>query len=263
MAGYDRCMTTQTIGHEIRRWRTHRRRSQLDLALDAGISTRHLSFVETGRARPSRDLILSLAEQLDVPPRGRNAMLLQAGFAPVHGERGLDDTALATARAAISHILTAFAPFPALVVDRRWTMVEANAPIFALIGAVPPELLAPPVNALRLSLHPDGLAPRIANLAEWRAALFRRLEEQIDASGDEELIALLSELRAYPGGEDKRAVTPNAIAIPLLIDSPAGRLSLLSMTSVFGTPLDVTLSELAIESFLPADAATLALLKGA
>lgn len=256
-------MTPQTIGHEIRRWRTHRRRSQLDLALDAGISTRHLSFVETGRARPSRDLILSLAEQLDVPPRGRNAMLLQAGFAPVHGERGLDDAALTAAREAISHILKAFAPFPALVVDRRWTMVEANAPILTLIGDVSPALLAPPVNALRLSLHPDGLAGRIANLAEWRAALFRRLEEQIEASGDEELIALLAELRAYPGGEDQRAVTPNAIAIPLLIDSPAGRLSLLSMTSVFGTPLDVTLSELAIESFLPADAATAALLNAA
>ncbi|WP_245942147.1 helix-turn-helix transcriptional regulator [Sphingomonas gilva] len=256
-------MDTQTIGQEIRRWRTHRRRSQLDLALDTGISTRHLSFVETGRARPSRDLILNLAEQLDVPPRGRNAMLLQAGFAPVHGERGLDDAAMAAARAAISHILAAFAPFPALVVDRHWTMVEANAPVLALMGGVAPELLAAPVNPLRLSLHPDGLAPRIANLPEWRASLFRRLEEQIAASGDEALAALLAELRAYPGGEDAQAVTPNAIAIPLLLDTPAGRLSLISMTSVFGSPLDVTLSELAIESFLPADAATLAILKAA
>lgn len=255
-------MDQTNIGTEIRRWRTHRRRSQLDLALDAGISTRHLSFVETGRARPSRDLILSLADQLAVPPRGRNAMLLQAGYAPMHGEHGLDDAALAAAKVAISHILTAFAPFPALVVDRHWTMIEANAPVFALMTGVAPALLVAPVNPLRISLHPDGLAPRIANLAQWRAALFRRLEEQLEASGDDALTGLLGELRAYPGGEDARAVTPNAIVIPLILDTPAGRLSLISMTSLFGSPLDVTLSELAIESFLPADAATLALLKG-
>ena len=245
------------VGDLLREWRQRRRRSQLDLALDAEISARHLSFVETGRARPSRDMVLLLAEQLAVPLRERNALLVAAGFAPMFQERKLDDPALAAARRAIDLVLKGHEPFPALAVDRRWSLVAANAAVGRLIAVADPALLQPPVNVLRLSLHPKGLAPCIANLAEWRAHLLARLKHQIDVSGDPALTALLDELRAYPAPEDGKAGPDyGGVVVPLRLRAGDAVLSFFSTTTVFGTPIDVTLAELALESFYPADAAT-------
>lgn len=251
---------THSFGERLREWRRRRRLSQLDLALDANISARHLSFVETGRSRPSREMVLRFAERLDVPLRERNAMLVAAGFAPVFTERPLDDPALAPAAQAIERVLKGHEPFPALAVDRHWTMVKANAVVPRLIEGVDPTLLRPPVNVLRLSLHPDGLAPRIANLAEWRAHLLARLRRQVELSADVVLSELLRELSAYPAPTQRGAPAPSdhaiGIAVPLRLVTAAGVLSLLSTTTVFGTPIDVTLSELALEAFFPTDAAT-------
>lgn len=244
------------IGEQLREWRMRRRLSQLDLALDAEISARHLSFLETGRSQPSRGMLLRLAERLAVPPRERNALLVAAGFAPAHPERPLDDPALADARAAVERVLEAYEPYPALAVDRQWQLVHANKGVAPLLAGVAAELLAPPMNVLRLSLHPDGVAPRIVNLAEWRAHVFRRLREQIDASGDAALAELLEELVAYPGGVDESRDSLGGVAVTLRLATEAGELCFLSMTTMFGTPIDITLSELAIEAFLPADRAT-------
>jgi len=250
-----------SIGALLRGWRQRRRRSQLDLALDAEVSQRHLSFVESGRAAPSREMVLRLAEQLEVPLRERNALLLAAGYAPAFAERPLGHPAMATARAMVERILEAHVPHPALAVDRHWHLVAANAAVAPLLeGVAEAALLAPPVNVLRLSLHPRGLAPRIANLAEWRAHLLERLRRQVAASADPALAALLAELAALeaPAGAQGAAGerAGEGLAVPLELESPAGRLSLLSTTTVFGTPVEVTLSELAIEAFYPADAAT-------
>lgn len=248
---------TLAIGEQLRDWRQRRRLSQLDLALDAEISARHLSFVETGRASPSRDMVLRLAETLDVPLRQRNAMLLAAGFAPVFVERGYDDPKLAQARTALEALLSAHEPFPALVVDRHWTLVTANAAARSLIEGIAPRLLEPPVNVLRASLHPEGAASRIENLGEWKAHVLHRLRRQFEASADPALLELMEELRGYP------APTPaetnlDALAVPLIVATPAGRMSFLSSTLLFGSPNEVTLSELAVEIFLPADAETVA-----
>ncbi len=246
------------IGAQLRAWRQRRRRSQLDLALDAGISQRHLSFVESGRATPSRDMLLHLAEQLDVPLRERNALLLAAGFAPRFPERRLDEPALSAARAVVEAILRGHAPNPALAVDRHWHMVAGNqamAPLLA--GVTEPALLRPPVNVLRVSLHPGGLAPAIANLADWRGHVLGRLRRQAQDTGDPVLAGLLAELTEL--GWDGRVIEPaagNEVAIPLVLDTPHGRLSLISTTTVFGTPTEVTLSELAIEAFYPANEET-------
>lgn len=250
-----------TIGHELKRWRAHRRLSQMDLALDAGISTRHLSFVETGRAQPSRALVLKLAETLGTPPRARNSLLAAAGFAPVYPEHDLNGADMTATRAAISHLLKAYRPFPALAIDRHWNIVDANESLMMLLSGVAPHLLAPPVNALRISLHPEGIAPSIVNLSEWRPAIFQRLREQVETSADPVLAELLEELRSYPGGEEALPAGAHPLAIPLVLDTPVGRLSLLGMTAMFGSPVDITLSELAIESFLPADEATLTALQ--
>ncbi len=245
------------VGAQLRHWRQRKRRSQLDLALDAGISQRHLSFVESGRARPSRDMVLHLAETLQVPLRERNALLLAAGFAPFYGERRLDDPALAAARATIETILRAHGPNPALAIDRHWHMVMANDAVPKLLhGVREAALLQPPVNVLRVSLHPGGMAPHIVNLAEWRAHILERLRRQVAAAGDETLAALLAELTAYGAPPAPPTASGDGFAVPLVLDSPAGRLSLISTTTVFGTPTEVTLSELAIEAFYPADAAT-------
>lgn len=244
-----------SFGDQLRQWRQQRHMSQLDLALEAEISSRHLSFVETGRSRPSRDMVMRLAECLSLPLRSRNTLLLAAGYAPVYPEKSIDNVAMETARAVISHVLSSYAPFPALAIDRYWNVIEANATVMALMDGVAPHLLEPPLNAVRVSLHPEGVASRIVNLPEWRAALFQRLRDQIDASGDPILADFLEELRSYPGGEST-AVAGYPLAIPLIIDTHVGRLSLLTMSSVFGSPVDVTLSELAIESLLPADRAT-------
>jgi transcriptional regulator with XRE-family HTH domain len=186
------------VGELLRQWREHRRRSQLDLALDAEISTRHLSFVETGRSAPSREMVLRLAEQLDVPLRERNSLLLAAGYAPVYSESGLDSEPMAAVRAAIRQLLTAHEPYPAVVVDRNWTLVDANASVALFTASVRPDLLAPPANTLRVSLHPEGMAPQIVNLGEWRAHLLSRLRRQIALTADAGLSALYDELRGYP-----------------------------------------------------------------
>jgi transcriptional regulator with XRE-family HTH domain len=256
---YSERMQTQSIpvGEQVRHWRQRRRLSQLDLACEAEISTRHLSFIETGRAAPSRDMILHLAESLDVPLRQRNGLLLAAGFAPIFQERALDDPALRPAREAIEALLSAHEPYPALAIDRHWNLIAANRAIAPLMAGAAPELLKPPVNVLRLSLHPAGLAPRIANLLEWRDHLLFRLRRQFAETADPVLSDLLAELAAYPhGGAHSRAHDLSAIAVPLRFRTDHGVLSLLSATMTFGTPLDPTLAELALETFLPADAAT-------
>lgn len=256
------------VGALLRAWRQRRRRSQLDLSLEAEVSQRHLSWVESGRAAPSREMVLRLAERLEVPLRERNALLLAAGYAPAFPGRPLEDPALAAAKQAVELILHAHLPHPALAVDRHWRMVAANAAVAPLLAGVANRaLLTPPVNVLRLSLHPRGLAPCIANLAEWRAHLLERLRRQVEATGDPVLAALLAELAALPPPAEAAApsapsLAPGGIAVPLLLDSPAGRLALLSTTTVFGTPVEVTLAELAIEAFYPADAATADRLRG-
>jgi transcriptional regulator with XRE-family HTH domain len=250
--------SSHAFGALLREWRQRRHLSQLALALEAGVSQRHLSFVESGRARPSREMVLQLARHLDVPLREQNGLLLSAGYAPVFSERSLDDPSLVAARRAVERVLEGHEPFPALAVDRHWTLVAANRAVAPFLVGVAPELLAPPVNVLRLSLHPEGLAPRIANLAQWRAHLLERLQQQITGSGDAVLVALHSELAALPSPSPAR--TTNAVAtdgagvfVPLLLNSDEGVLSLISTTTVFGTPVDVTLEELALECFFPAD----------
>jgi transcriptional regulator with XRE-family HTH domain len=248
-----------TIGDALRAWRKRRRLLQLDLSLDAGISQRHLSFVESGRARPSRDMVLLLAEQLGVPLRERNALLLAAGFAPAFHERKLDDPALAPARAAIQQVLERHEPYPALTFDRHWHMVMANAAVAPLLAGVDASLLAQPVNLMRVALHPAGLAPRIVNLAEWRAEILHRLHRQVQASADPVLAALAAELEAYPG--PRGSAEPSGIAATLRLATPAGTLSFITTTMMFGTPSEVTLSELAVEAFWPADEATAAAMR--
>lgn len=248
------------FGDLLREWRRRRRMSQLDLALEAEISQRHLSFVESGRSKPSREMVLKLARHMTVPLRQRNRLLLAAGFAPTYEERRLDDPSMAAAMTAIQAVLTGHEPYPAIAIDRHWNMVAANGALGPFLeGVEDAGLLAPPVNVLRLSLHPKGLAPRILNLAEWRAHILERLRLQIDAAGDPTLTALERELSAYPCGQKRtvEALGPaDAIAAPLRMKAGERTLSFISTTTVFGTPLDVTLSEIAIETFFPADAAT-------
>ena len=256
---------TQPVGDLLREWRQRRRLSQLDLACEADISTKHLSFVESGRARPSRDMVLHLAERLEVPLRERNILLVAAGFAPVFRERKMTDPALAAQRQAIELVLKGHEPYPALAVDRHWTMVSANSVVPLLLAGVDRALLQPPVNVLRLSLHPKGLAPRIVNIGEWRAHLLERLRKQVEISADPVLAALLSELRAYAIPASAHGKTArntresgaiHSVVVPLQLATDAGALSFFSTTTVFGTPVDITLSELAVEAFYPADIAT-------
>ena len=251
------------LGNQLRAWRQRRRLSQLDLALDAEVSARHLSFVETGRSRPSREMVLRLASCLGLPLRERNKMLLAAGFAPAFEARPLDDPALELALQAVRHLIDAHAPFPALAVDRHWNLVMQNRVVPLLLAGVAPHLLEPPVNVLRLSLHPEGLAPRILNLAEWKGHLLDRLKGQIAASGDVELERLYEELGAYPAPASTapRKSGAAALVVPLQLAGPSGPLSFFSTTTLFGTPMEVTLSEIAIESFFPADAQTAAALR--
>jgi transcriptional regulator with XRE-family HTH domain len=252
----------QSFGDHLRTWRQRRRMSQLDLASEAGISTRHLSFVETGRAAPSRDMVLQLAEHLELPLREQNALLVSAGFAPRFGERKLDDPDLASVRAAMDLVLKAHEPNPALAIDRCWNLVAANGAALKLMGGIAPALLAPPANMLRVSLHPDGLASRILNLGEWRSHIFARLERQIYVTGDPGLTDLLAELRAYPTSGPYAPPLREAAPVitPLKLKTEAGLLSMFGVTTLFGMPQDVTLDELAIETFFPADAASVELL---
>ncbi|GFE81447.1 transcriptional regulator [Steroidobacter agaridevorans] len=253
------------IGDLLREWRQRRRLSQLDFSVEAEISSKHLSFLETGRSRPSREMLLKLAELLEVPLRERNTLLISAGFAPMFSERKLDDPSLQAAREAMEIVLKGHEPYPAIAVDRHWTLLAANRAVAPMLTGVTAELLAPPMNVLRASLHPDGLAPRIVNLAEWRAHIFARLRRQIEISADPVLVALLEELMAlpapeHPTGRNGNELT-NAFVVPMRLATPMGVLSFISTTTVFGTPIDVTLSELALESFFPADAATAAALR--
>jgi transcriptional regulator with XRE-family HTH domain len=239
------------VGTLLREWRADRRLSQLALAGQAGVSARHLSFVETGRSRPTREMILRLAEELAVPLRARNALLLAGGFAPAYPEGDLGGPDLAGMLASLRAVLGGHEPWPALLVDRHWSMVDANAAVPLLTAGAAPWLLEPPVNVLRLALHPDGMAPRILNLAQWRTHLLHRLHGQVRATGDPVLRSLHAELLGYPGGPAGAA--PDGLVVPLRYQAGERALSFFSVTSVLGTPLDVTLSELAIESFLPAD----------
>jgi transcriptional regulator with XRE-family HTH domain len=244
------------VGALIREWRQRRRLSQLDLACEADISTRHLSYVENGRASPSREMLMHLAERLDVPLRERNTLLTAAGFAPMYRERPLDDPALTAAREAVHVVLRAHEPYPALVVDRHWNMLAHNRAVPLLLTHVDPALLQPPVNVLRLSLHPRGLGRRIVNLAQWREHLFARLQRQIAASADPVLSELLHELQAMPFDASRShgaTIDPSGVAVPLQFDTEHGVLSFIGTTTVFGTPVDITLSELAMETFFPAD----------
>jgi len=253
----------RAVGELLRDWRQRRRISQLDLALDAGISARHLSFLETGRSRPSREMVVLLAEQLDVPLRERNTLLLAAGFAPLYRERGLEDRDFATIRASVQRILAAHEPFPAVAVDRHWNLVAMNAGVAPLLTGVDASLLASPVNVLRLSLHPAGLAPAIANLAQWREHLLARLGRQIAESGDPVLASLRQELESYPHEGDEAVDDGLAsLAVPLRLKTQQGLLSFLGTSMVFGAPRDIGLAELAIEAFLPADDATAKALRG-
>jgi transcriptional regulator with XRE-family HTH domain len=251
------------VGALLRDWRQRRRLSQLDLALEAGVSARHLSFVETGRSRPSPEMVLQLAEQLEVPFRERNRLMLAAGYAPVYVEHGLDDPEMQPVRAALDQVLAGHEPYPAAVVDREWEMVAANRGVALLTEGVAPELLEPPVNVLRVALHPEGMAPRIANLGEWRAHLLERLARQVTLTGDPALASLLEELSAYPGPpldhrppDDEARASANEIAARLRLRTDDGELAFFSTVTTFGTAIEITVSELAIESFFPADART-------
>ena len=243
------------VGPLLRDWRQRRRRSQLDLALDAGVSARHVSFVETGRSRPSAEMVLHLAEQLEVPLRDRNQLLLAAGYAPVYGERSLDDPEMAPVREALDLVLGGHEPYPAAVVDRWWEMVAANSGIALLTEGVAPELLEPPVNVMRVALHPDGLAPHIVNLGEWRAHLLERLRHQVVVTGDRSLTALYEEVSGYPGPDGGHGADAG-IFVPLVLRMGDRELRFFSTLATFGTAVDITLAELAIESFFPGDAAT-------
>jgi transcriptional regulator with XRE-family HTH domain len=252
-----------SIGPLLREWRERRRLSQLELALDAGISTRHLSFVETGRSRPGREMLLRILEQLEVPFREQNRLLLASGHAPAFPERSLEDPELLPVRAAVDQILTRHEPYPAVVVDRAWNLVAANSAMRDLTEEVviDPALLGPPVNIMRLGFHPRGLAPLIVNLGQWRAHFCQRLERQLAVTGDPDLAALLEEVAGYPipGDEPDPAPDPEAREMlgPVRFRAPGGgELSFFGMFATFDTPFEVTTSELAMELLFPADQAT-------
>jgi transcriptional regulator with XRE-family HTH domain len=249
------------VGNMLREWRQRRHLSQLELSARTGVSSRHLSYMETGRSRPSRQMILYLTEYLNVPLRERNALLLAAEYAPVYSHRALDDndSDMRYVREAIERLLASHGPYPAFVIDRQWDVVARNESTAVLLEDVAPELLIPPVNALRLALHPSGLAPRIVNLAEWSAYLLRRLDHQILAGADTGLAKLADEARSYPGVAEpgqETASPVDRVFVPLRIMNGCRELRFLNMIATFGTALDVTAAELVIEAFYPADPAT-------
>lgn len=255
------------VGALLREWRQRRRLSQLDLACDADISARHLSFVETGRSHPSREMILKLAERLQVPLRERNTLLSAGGYAQMYQERRLDDPDLTAATKAIQLVLSGHEPYPALAIDRHWTLVSANRAVGSLLAGVDAGLLEPPVNVLRLGLHPGGLAKRTLNFGEWRSHLLARLRQQIDVTADRVLLDLYEELRAYPmpegsrSGHQAESVQYGGVAVPFRLTTELGDLTMISTTMVFGTPLDITLSELAVECFFPVDEGSAGILR--
>jgi transcriptional regulator with XRE-family HTH domain len=249
------------VGSMLRSWRQRRNLSQLELALDADVSARHISFLETGRSRPSREMVIRLAGELEVPLRERNRLLLAAGYAPAYGERSLDAPEMSPVREALDRFLRAHEPYPALVVDRHHNLLAANDALEVLLDGVAAHLLEPPANALRVALHPEGIAARTLNLGDWSAHLLRGLRREAQATGDPALIELYEELRTYPGVDASKAameIEPGDIILPLRIRDGAGELSFFSTLSTFGTPADITLAELSIEAFYPASAATAA-----
>ena len=257
--------TKGNAGELLREWRSRRRMSQLDLALEAGVSARHLSFVETGRSRPSREMVLTLAEHLQVPLREQNALLLAAGYAPAFTESSLDSDQMKPVQRALEAILSGHEPYPAVIIDREWEIVASNEAARMLLAGISDDLLAPPLNALRITLHPDGLAPRIGNFSEWSEHLLTRLHRQALLSQDPALAELERELLGYPGVEPASGVSEPAemLFVPLRLSLPTGvELSLFSTLATFGTALDITLEELSIESFFPADEATETYLRG-
>lgn len=255
------------VGELLRDWRTRRRRSQLDLSIDVGVSTRHLSFVETGRSRPSPELVQALAEHLDVPLRERNRLLLAAGYAPRYGERPLDDPAMAQVRASLQRLLDAHQPYPGVVIDRQWNVVLANPAALLLTEGVPAELLSPTLNVFRVCLHPDGLAARTLNLDDWAGYLLGQLRRAIGLTDDPGLRALEEEVAGYPsvaglGRRDCAAEWDEApILVPFRFRAGDRELSLFTTLTTFGTPRDITLDELCVELFFPADDATEAILR--
>jgi transcriptional regulator with XRE-family HTH domain len=247
------------VGEMLREWRESRRLSQLEFSLQAQVSSRHLSFVETGRSHPSREMLLHLTEQLEVPLRERNHLLLAAGYAPAYAETPLDSARLETVRAAIRQVLAGHEPYPAIVVDRTWNLVDANASVALFIEGVAQEALTPRMNCMRLSLHPQGLAPRIVNLGEWRAHLLGRLRRHVAHTADPAIIALYDEMERYPCDQPEPEVElpgPGDIFAPLRIRHEGRELSFFSTVATFGAALDITVAELSIESFYPADAET-------
>ncbi|MYW62656.1 helix-turn-helix domain-containing protein [Streptomyces sp. SID8379] len=258
---------TSEVGRLLRGWRERRRVSQLELALRADSSARHISFVETGRSRPSEDLLLRLAEHLDVPVRERNALLLAAGYAPRFTETSLDDPSLGSLRAGLDQLLRGYEPYPALIVDATYNVIAANRGIALLTESLPDHLLAPPLNAMRLTLHPEGLAPRIRNLPEWRGHLLAQMERQIALVRSDALRELYDEVSAYPMPHQDPPPEPTApvpcFALPMMVEHDGHLLSFVSSISTFNTPMDVTVAELAIETLLPADPATVKFLQEA
>ncbi|MEV0298634.1 helix-turn-helix transcriptional regulator [Nocardia sp. NPDC050710] len=253
------------VGALLREWRRRRRLSQLDLALTADTSARHLSYVETGRAKPSRTMVLRLCEALEVPLRERNTLLLAADYAPAYRESSLDDADLAAVRSALDTMLTAHEPYPAVVVDRLWNVVTGNAAMAVLMDGVPDHLLLPQPNVYRLVLHPEGLSGRLANLGQVRELFLERLARQVSATGDNQLRALHDEVSDYPhrpDPADEQLLEPTPFQVPIRVRTPVGELSMFSTMATFGAPADVTLSELAIELFYPLNAFTAAALRG-
>lgn len=247
------------FGSLMKQWRQRRRLSQLDLAIEADVSSRHVSFIETGRSVPSRAMVLRLAGALDVPLREQNQLLMAAGLAPVYAERSLADPDMAAVRDGIDQVLRAYEPYPCLALDRGWNIIAANVGAGLMLHGIAPDLLDPP-NALRISLHPGGLAPRIRNLGQWRHHVIGRLRREVVVSGSDELAALLAEIESYPGGFDE-STDLGGVVVPLELDGPDGVLTFLSTVTTFGTALDLTAAELSIEAFLPADQWTAAALR--
>jgi transcriptional regulator with XRE-family HTH domain len=254
--------TSHAAGQLLREWRQRRKLSQFDVATRSAVSARHLSFIENGRSKPSREMVMHLAQRLEIPLRERNRLLLAAGYAPGYSEHSLDDSDLAPVREALDRLLTAHEPFPALVVDRHWNIVANNRGVEFVVRDVSPHLLSPSPNALRIALHPDGLAPRIANFEEWSAHLLARLRREIEVAPDAELTALLDELAGYPGVDEGRGAQPEAESVMLMhaLRLDDSELTLFSTVATFGTARDITLAELTIESFFPADEETAAAL---
>jgi transcriptional regulator with XRE-family HTH domain len=255
-------MTSAGIGELVREWRARRHRSQMDLALEVGVSPRHLSFVETGRSKPSAELVLALAEHLDVPLRERNTLLLAAGYAPRYAETPLDDPAMVHVRAALQQLLDAHDPYPGVVLDRHWNVVATNHAASMLAAGLPDHLLGPPMNIFRVSLHPEGLAARTLNFADWATYLLAQLRRLVVITADPVLYELHAEVTQYPNVIELISrpgwfdIEERLLLIPCRLEMGGVELSLFTTLTTFGTPRDITLDELAVELFFPADEAT-------